>query len=193
MVEEARFGKIGNWWTSLEQAHKTPGHSSESLYLYEWAERPVILSEGYYAMNLPESEGFTDGHDLVRTIGRELDSMFLHNLNSVNREYSEGGFRGHFMNKLKDPGFLHHVVFWDYTKDPTAIAFEWHHFHEHYQLCREMLNGQNYDVHGRPVLTNAISGSWERLLTLYHAELESNSQSDYSYKLFSEVLGWPLS
>lgn len=193
MNEQARFGKIGNWLTSLEAIRTMPGCGAESRYFYEWAERPVMLSEAYFAEDLPESEGFADGYELVQNIGRELDSMFLYNFGSVNREYSEDGFRGHFMTKLKDPGFLHHVVFWDYVKDPTAVAFEWHHFHERYHMCRDMLNGQNYDILGRPCLKNAVDGPWEHLVALYHAESKHCSLNEYGQKLFQELLGWPLS
>ena len=194
MVECARFGKIGNWLTSLEKIRTSPGDGAASLYRYEWSERPVILSEGYYSENLPESDKFEDGSPLIQDVIRGLDSMFLRDFSEVNQEYlSENGFRAHFLDRLKDPGILHHVIFWDYVKDPTAIIFEWHHYRERFDLCRGMLDGSNYDIYGRPRMVNAISGSWEQLVKLYHAQFRRQKDTAYSYKLFKEVLAWPLS
>lgn len=186
MLETARFGNIGNW--------QTPSCGSESLYFYEWAERPVILSEGYFMENLPESSKFEDGPALIQDVMRGLDSMFLHEFSEANHEYlAADGFRSHLLDRFKDPGLLHHIVFWDFIKDPTAVIFEWHHFRGNGKLCLEMLHGQRYDIFGRPRLPNAIGGPWERLIGLYHAESNSRRHSEYGHKLFSEVLGWPLS
>ena len=194
MLENSRFGNIGNWQTSLTDTHKLPGHDSTSLYFYEWAERPVILSEGYFTENLPESSKFEDGPQLIHEAMRTLDSLFLHELGDANHDYlSEKGFRCHFLDKIKDPGLLHHYIFWDLVKDPTAMTFEWHHFRGHSHLCREMLDGQNYDIFGRPCLANTVRGPWEHLIELYHAEINSPRDNGYARKLFGEVLGWPLS
>ena len=192
MVENARFGNIGNWWTSREKIRTSPSNGAESLYVYEWAERPVILSEGFYAEVYPESTKFSDGPAVIHDVLCGLDSMFLHEFSDFNREYlAADGFRRHLLDRLKDPGVLHHYVFWDLNKDPTAVTFEWHHFHGDSQICINMLNGQNYDIYGRPCLANAIRLPWDHLQELYHNELK-HPNSGYAKKLFSEVLGWPL-
>lgn len=193
MVENARFGKIGNWWTSLEKIRTSPTTGAESLYVYEWAERPVILSEGFYSDQYPESSKFTDGPTIIHNLLCGLDSMFLHEFTDLNREYlSENGFRAHLFDRLKDPGLLHHFVFWDFNKDRTAVTFEWHHYHGESKICLEMLHGQNYDIYGRPCLANAIRLPWNHLQDLYHDELKCH-RSAYAQKLFNEVIGWPLS
>ena len=192
MLETAQFGKIGNWRTSLDAIRKSPGNGAESLYFYEWAERPVILSEAYFTENLPESSSFTDGPALIQDIMRGVDSMFLHEFNDFNHEYlSSDGFRPHLLARLKDPGVLHHFIFWDFIKDPTAVAFEWHHFKGHSKLCISMLCGQNYDIYGRP-RAHAAVGPWKCLIDLYNAYTDHSHDDEYGQKLFREVLAWPL-
>ena len=193
MAEIAQFGKIGNWLSSLEAIRTSSQRGAESIYYYEWAERPVILSEAYYAVTTPESLKFSDGPTVIHDIMYHIDSMFLHELSRCNNDYlAEKGFRRHILDIFKDPGVLHHFVFWDLSKDLTAIIFEWHRFHGEGKMCVDMLHGQNYDIFGRPCLSNAISGPWEHLLTLYRDEIEHPRDNEYAQKLFSEVLGWPI-
>jgi len=194
MLTTAQFGKIGNWRTSLEAIRTTPGNGAESLYRYEWAERPVILSEGYHDGNIPESDQFVDGHHFIKDAMNKVDSLFLHEFNDLNHQYlEEDGFRQYLLMRFRDPGVLHHYTFWDLAKDPAAIIFEWHRFHYHNQLCADILQGKNYDIYGRPCLNAAVRGPWERLIALYHALPRQSRREEYGQRLFSEVLAWPLS
>ena len=194
MTDNAYFGKIGNWLKSLDNIKTQLGNGAESLYYHEWAERPVMLSEAFYAETLPESGNFTDGHIVIQDLMRELDSMFIHEFGALNHDYLEDkGFRQYVLDRIKDPGILHHLVFWDFGKDPSAVTFEWHHFRGENKFCLEMLNGQNYDIFGRPCLTNAVQRPWDHLVTLYHDQIENPHDNGYGQKLFGEVLGWPLS
>lgn len=193
MSESAQFGKIGNWMTSLSAINTFSNNSNgaTSLYLYEWADRPVILSESYRAKMLPESEKFLDGHELVKAVMCDLDSMFLHAFNNLNDEYlADGGFRSHILAKLKDPGILHHFVFWELAIDPTAVAFEWHRFKGHNEICAKMLHGQAYDIYGRQ-LNHKASGAWKCVLASYRVYSDHLYDGKNEQKLFYEVLAWP--
>ena len=193
MSESARFGEIGNWLTSLNAigASSSCSNGATSLYIYEWADRPVILSEAYRLGTLPESERFTDGHELVKTVMQELDSMFLHDFGEFNAEYlATGGFRSHILAKLKDPGVLHHFVFWEFALDPVTVAFEWHRFKGRNDICTRMLHGQPHDIYGRR-LHRKIDGAWEHLTTSYYVYSNHSYDGRNEQKLFREVLDWP--
>ena len=185
MVENVRFGRIGNWRDG------TKGEAS--LYNYELIDRPLILSRSFKEQNAPESENFVDGAELIRDVMRGLDSMFLHNFAEVNTEYlAEGGFREFFVNAIKNPGYLHHVVFWDFVKDPKAVLFEWFRFKNRLDLCFAMLEGQNFDIFARPCL-KPVSEPWEHLAKHYEIARKSHDYFDHRRAFFTEVLGWPLS
>ena len=194
MVRTAVFGGIGNWKKSLDRIENTKNEGAKSLYFYEWAERPVQLSEGFYAEDYPESERFADGHFVIQDTMRQIDSMFVSEFDMLNREYLEDkGFRAYLLDRFKDPGLLHHCVFWDFGNDPMAITFEWLHFRGKSHLCLDMLHGKNYDIFGRPCASDFNQGPWNHLIALYHDQIEHHQKNEPGWKLFVKVLGWPLS
>jgi hypothetical protein len=194
MAKTACFGKIGNWKESLARIEKSKSEGAKSLFFYEWAERPVQFSEGFYAEEYPESEKFSDGHFVIQDIMRQIDSMFVGEFSMLNREYLEDkGFRAYLLDRFKDPGLLHHCVFWDFGNDPTAITFEWLHFHGKGHLCLDMLHGENYDIFGRPCTASSDDSPWNQLITLYHDQIERHQENEPGWKLFATVVGWPLS
>ena len=127
MTEEARFGKIGNWDEMQKKVQASP-NGAASLYYHEWAERPVILSDAFYREQMPESGLFSDGSRYIDEVMSGVDSMFLHEFSKgVYDEYmSKNGFRPYLLDWFKDPGILHHAIFWDFGKDITSVIFEWH-------------------------------------------------------------------
>lgn len=194
MPKTACFGKIGNWKESLGHTTGYGKDGANSLFFYKWAERPVQLSEGFYAEDYPESGKFADGHFVIQGIMRQIDSMFVGEFDVLNREYlKEEGFRAYLLDRFKDPGLLHHCVFWDFGNDPTAITFEWLHFHGKSHLCLDMLHGKNYDIFGRPCTVDPNQSSWSYLVSLYHDQIKYHREDEPGWKLFVKVVGWPLS
>ena len=195
MAEEARFGKIGNWGEMQEKIQALPSPcGAMSLYYHEWAERPVILSDAFYKMETPESKMFSDGIERISEVMCGVDSIFLHEFGKeIYDEYmSEKGFRDYLLDRFKDPGILHHAVFWDFGKDTKAIIFEWHHRKDHSKICLDMLRGQNYDIYGKPCLVDSIRGPWESLVDLYHEQINNPREDYYGMRLFRDVIGWPF-
>ena len=194
MTDKAYFGKIGNWKESLDSIENSKNEGAKSLFFYKWAERPVQFSEGFYADEYPESGRFADGHFVIQDMMRQIDSMFTGEFDFLNREYLEDkGFRAYLLDRFKDPGLLHHCVFWDFGNDPTAITFEWLHFHGNGHLCLDMLHGKNYDIFGRPCAVSSDQGPWNHLIALYHDQIEHHQEDEPGWKLFVKVVGWPLS
>ncbi|MBR2586795.1 hypothetical protein IKE71_00245 [Candidatus Saccharibacteria bacterium] len=190
MLGNAKFGNIGNWagtpqTTASESARR-------SLYGYEWVDRPVFLSRGYTEKKLPESKEFADGELIVKRELENLDSMFLRNFSEVNTDYLKaGGFRARFVELIKDPGFLHHVVFWESTKDSKAIIFMWFLHKKRFDLARRMIDGENLNINGEPTPASCDFGPWDRLAAYYRATPTCFILGDRRLELFEDVLRWP--
>lgn len=187
MTKIARFGEIGNWRKSLEDI-SMGNEDAKNRFFYRWAERPVQLSEGFFFEDYPASKKFDDGDIVIEEIMRQVDSMFVEGSIQLKHEYlAKEGFRAYLLDRFKDPGFLHHCVFWDFGNDPTAIAFEWFHFRGENQLRLEMLRGKIF----WPQVADADQSPWKHLVDLYHDRIKHYQEDDPGWKLFVKVLGWP--
>ena len=194
MTKIARFGEIGNWKKYLDGISKSGDRCAKSLFFHEWAVRPVQLSDNLMFEDYPVSEKFEDGPAVIEKIMCQIDSMFNKHP-ELNKEYlEERGFRAYLLDRFRDPGLLHHCVFWDFGKDPEAITFEWLHSHGEGQMCREMLQGKDLNIFDELHKTDADQSPWKHLLSLYHEKVEPpRDEDDPGLRLFTKVLGWPLS
>lgn len=209
-TKTAHFGEIGNWKDYYDRIVKPNSNGESSLVLYEWADRPVQLSEGFYAGDFPESRKFDDGPSVIKGIMDQIDSAFSNKDRKLQDEYrKDKGFRAYLLDRFKDPGILYHCVFWELGKSSEAISFEWLHFRDESKLRLKMLSGEIFG----PQAADAGQSSWKCLMDLYREQIERHreddpdqaechhgdspgqieyrTKDDSSWKLFTTVLGWP--
>lgn len=209
-----RFGTIGSAYGAKQGPNSAPCVHLGCVDIYNWSDRPAGMSKSHRNGELPCSSQFEDGLDLIQEVMRNLDATFLHNLYSYNNEYLSSGFRKWFRDSLEDPGRLYYVVFWDIARDLDAISFEWHLFKGNIKICREILHGAGYTLHGNPRHDEPESDKgWYRLITMHGALAGENEIIRFepakgygcidlgiantdsvrsSFYLFSDVMGWPL-
>ena len=183
MNETLSFGTIGSWKNLSCSAPKgAPFLAPPRDQIYRMVDRPLGYADGRLKGTVPDSFGFIDGRDQVEKIMQDIDSLFLRHLSYYNREYlQEGGFRHHFLTKIKQqPAFLHHVVFWGVASDVDCVTFEWYLFQaqkileqhrpdiqeQHLQKCQNMLHGLSYDLSGHLAMADP-KGSWYALIHTY--------------------------
>lgn len=183
MNETLSFGTIGSWKNSGRSAPKgAPFLAPPRDQIYRMVDRPLGYADGRLKGTVPDSFGFSDGRDQVEKIMQDIDGLFLRHLSYYNREYlQEGGFRRHFLTKIKQqPAFLHHVVFWGVASDVDCVTFEWYLFQaqkakdqhqpdlqaDYLKKCQSMLRGLSYDLSGHPTMADP-KGSWYALIHTY--------------------------